>query len=261
MQIKPVPKADKPEYPTASEIDIPKVLNASKPNKWKRNAAIGAVMVGMVGSIWSCTSINSEDKNYARNVLGGIALFDHGDGVGVIGCVVCTPPVFMTEYEAMKVIVNELAEGGIHYTLNQDTSKGINILAKRFKRHYRTNARWDEDTIVTKKIPFEAYLDSTDFALMFVSEEKYNNYGDVNTSGISIESYLIKPLAIKIQKEGNNQDKHLVIFYDPVSKLEMRNPWFWEDDIRTAAFKKSKKELRKQVQDFIKWYKENKGKK
>lgn len=54
MQIKPVTKADKPEYPTASEIDIPKVLNASKPNNWKRNAAIGAVMMGMLFSVNSC---------------------------------------------------------------------------------------------------------------------------------------------------------------------------------------------------------------
>ena len=93
MQIKPVTKADKPEYPTASELDIPKVLNASKPNKWKRNAAIGAVMMGMAISLNSCIYTD----------------------VGSHGCIAVSPPVYLSESDVKDIIINELEENDIHF--------------------------------------------------------------------------------------------------------------------------------------------------
>ena len=117
MQIKPVTKTNKPEYPTANEIDIPKVLNASKPNKWKRNAAIGIVMVGMM------FTMNSSEVERIQ--------YDYG----FTGCVMVIPPVFISESEAKNAILLELEIGGIEIdtVFNSIDSKLIGFQNNTFK--------------------------------------------------------------------------------------------------------------------------------
>ena len=248
MQIKPVTKANIPEYPTASEIDIPKVLNASKPNKWERNAAIGAVMLGMIGSISSCINFNSE--RIKSNKISEVApLFLHGEGIGCGGCLTTCPPVFLSEKDAKDIIINELENKDILFTENNDTTKGINVIDMRlgYSSFYNPITKRSENRTVTNIIPFELYLDSIDFAVLFVSEHKYTKF--CNTEKHCDD---VKKFAIRIQEDGTKQNKYFAIFYDPINYYKLGK---FEKNNEKTAIEKSKNELRKQVKDFIKWYK------
>ncbi len=268
MQIKPVTKANIPEYPTASEIDIPKVLNASKPKKWKRNAAIGAVMVGMIGSVNSCKYIHTDKKeSYPLDSIALIApLFKHGDGVGAFGCIVVAPPVFLSESQMLDVVESELEDLDMSINKNYNDSQYVSITSKRPKKDFRsfsTNSieRY-EDTLVTKQIPYDLLIDSSNIGIIIISENKYKNYGD-KTYGSTVECIAPSNLASNILKNNKNFNKSFVLFYDPAEKKALErdeeNQLF--PTSKSTIENKSKEKLREQVRDFVKWFEANKYKK
>ena len=52
-------------------------------------------------------------------------IFQHGEGRGATGCIVMSPPVFLSEEEALQVIREEMAAKGVQLGTNQTTVAGI----------------------------------------------------------------------------------------------------------------------------------------
>ena len=268
MQIKPVTKANIPEYPTASEIDIPKVLNASKPKKWKRNAAIGAVMVGILFSTNSCRILHSSKReSYPLDSISLIApLFEHGDGVGAFGCMVLAPPVFLSESQMFDLVESELENLGINFSKNYDDSLYVTVTSKRPKKEFRSfpsdSYEGYNDTLVTKQIPYDFVIDSSNIGVIILSENEYEDFGD-KTYGSSVACIAPSNLALNVLRYNKNKNKSFVLFYDPVEKEDFRRD---EHDqlfsiSKSIIKQRSKEKLREQVRDFVKWFEANKDKK
>ena len=282
MQIKPVTKANKPEYPAATEIDIPKVLNASKPKKWKRNAAIGAVLLGMALHLNSCINLNT-DKNESNNLYVATPLFEHGRGLGSTGCMVVAPPIYLTEAEATQVIKKGLENAGLNFVDNADSSLGILVAENRFIDEFRPfNYKIEkktDDTIVNKHITVEGIIANTKIKIVFVSNIKAKptfkpytvgsgkNAMDVIGvlgDGSSVQSLDVKKFAKSLIDSVASKEGY-VFFYDPVTYGEFTGNERNDEQLRNNKVEQakavSKNSLRAQVRDFLAWYKENKGKK
>jgi len=247
MQIKPVTKADKPEYPAASEIDIPKVLNASKPKKWKRNATIGAVMLGMIITP-SCKRVPINVKSryehgIEQNNYKFVApLFEHGKGIGYLGCTMVIPPMFISESDAKRIIVSEFNNAGIDLDSNLVLASypKINTIVHRPLRYMYIsdfeNMTWEDfnlpitkspnyvpgsgDSVYSFPLKYDAYSRKLNLAIVFVSREKYNTFIDDTVEiNSSAGPFNVKKIAEKIIKNVSNIPNSIAVFYDPVYYL------------------------------------------
>ena len=54
-------------------------------------------------------------------------VFEHGDGRGVTGSILTTPPVFLTEEEGLQVLRDELAEVGVELSKQAVEVNGVRI--------------------------------------------------------------------------------------------------------------------------------------
>ena len=54
-------------------------------------------------------------------------MFQHGEGRGATGCIVMSPPVFLSEEEALQVIREEMTAKGVQLGTNQTTVAGITV--------------------------------------------------------------------------------------------------------------------------------------
>ncbi len=187
-------------------------------------------------------------------------IFAHGEGRGATGCVVVSPPVFLSEEEALSVIRQELARHGIQLSEYSPDIPEVRIP--------RRKAKWVRDGsghMVPKEIEVPGSAMSLELdaecldghvAVEFVSEEDYFSLGGIE-SGTSVQDYDLKKVAgevaQRIARDGKKR-AYFGVFYDPVrqvrrSELQGRG-WRYAPPALTA---KSKGLLRKQVKDFVRW--------
>jgi hypothetical protein len=56
-------------------------------------------------------------------------IFERGEGRGADGCMVMSPPVFLSEEAALQVIREEMAVKGVQLRTNQTTLAGVTVRA------------------------------------------------------------------------------------------------------------------------------------
>ncbi|HBO43451.1 MAG TPA: hypothetical protein DD670_05880, partial [Planctomycetaceae bacterium] len=114
-----------PQYPRRGELLAD---SASRTARWGKTAS-GAATFFLAISIGGCNdspstpnasqqTLTSQEANVLSETspprVGVVApVFEHGEGSGSTGCIVMTPPVFLSEEEAMQIIKDELAKHGI----------------------------------------------------------------------------------------------------------------------------------------------------
>jgi hypothetical protein len=91
MEAKPVEHHKPPAYPTRREV------------------LAGAASFALA-SVANCTFVFAKSEEGKITVA---PIFKHGEGRGATGCVVMTPPVFLSEEEGMQILREELAKHGI----------------------------------------------------------------------------------------------------------------------------------------------------
>ncbi|MHC5053308.1 MAG: hypothetical protein ACYTKD_01175 [Planctomycetota bacterium] len=228
----------------------------------------------------------------ARAVVAPI--FEHGEGRGATGCVVVSPPVFLSEEEALQIITEELAANGVKMPERDLVLKGVAVSPRVYERgpeEPREKARLVEDKEAAGPLELDATDAGGEIAVEFVSRQDYSTLGGANPGrgriaskpivnedgtisvsgggwGSSVSEYDFKDAAGWVSKAVASQGPGLYFgaFYDPMTYTE--RAWssgrkalskeerdsLWEKAKADAAAR-SRALLREQVKDFVEWLK------
>jgi len=263
MESRPVGECKSPSYPTRREV----LAGA---------ASFALASFGGGSCVWG------ETKKGAAVVA---PVFEHGTGRGATGCVVISPPVFLSEEEAMQIIREELAKHDVHLEKGK-VLQGVRLFPRIVRsdekhnryiaeQNYENDPEWrefikknpkKEDPFRPRPLELDGIDSQRNIAIEFVSQREYFNMGGTQSIG-SVTEYdfadVAKYVTSKVEKESKDQI-YFGVFYDPV--VEPPEIDYSTDAEYKAAWKKreetgkeeSKKLLRQQVQDFAGWLKEKK---
>jgi hypothetical protein len=293
VEAKPVRRYAPPGYPTRRELlTRPAEEHLAFGVPWPLGpgvaAAVGLLLAGGLagcvdrgpgttappadappGAATAPTPASRPGVKLARTVVA--PLFLHGSGRGATGCVIMTPPVFLSEEEALLVIREELALHGIELGPGGRKLGDIQV-APRVRRRL-DDGSLDSDWLDFVRdrgvvpIPDKAAaleIDAEDprqgVAIEFVSVADYRALGGIGsevelvdergqvTGGISssVEDYDFRDAAQYVVAEARRQGltpMRLGVFYDPFTQSAD------EDEAR----RRSRDLLRQQAQDFARW--------
>jgi hypothetical protein len=132
MKSKPVRKYASPKYPTRLEVATrPDLLQRHQPPAWRRwpelTGAAGLFLLAGTARLSAADSSPKGSQNPAQAKAVAIVapIFQHGEGRGATGCIVMSPPVFLSEQEALQVIREEMAATRVNLGTNQTTLAGV----------------------------------------------------------------------------------------------------------------------------------------
>jgi len=288
MEIEPVKIKRKPGYPTIKTfVDNPGLLSKNVPFAWIRNqyAATTLATYILCGTGNQCSAqktkpatvvvskVIKKDKpaaiQTAKHDSVKIArIFSHGDGSGAIGCMVSSPPVFISEDEARKIIFTALKEENIEFnTINTPVLKftvypGVNYFESKEQQLKDKQGRKVE-------IKMDGYNVKNNLAIEYVSARLVNILDPPDYETSSVQKINTKKTAEKIRDKLTAQGKvNAAVFYDPVTYYDR---YTYYDEYQEALDRVSSSNtspstskdrplssrdlLKAQVKDFIEWIK------
>ena len=133
MKSKPVRKYTSPKYPTRLEVATrPGLLYRHQPPAWRKwpelTGAAGLFLLADTARLPAADGSPKGPNPAQTNAVAIVApIFQHGEGRGSTGCMVMSPPVFLSEEEALQVIREEMATIGVQLRTNQTTLAGITV--------------------------------------------------------------------------------------------------------------------------------------
>jgi hypothetical protein len=193
-------------------------------------------------------------------------IFEHGEGRGAEGCIVVTPPVFLSEEEGMQIIREELAKHGVELKAG-GTIEGVRIPRRVLKGRRlveKDNGRkeYEDKTVEVPNSAKPLRLGGIDskkrIVVEFVSQSRYSDLGGPLIGG-SVMEYDLKGVAEYVAQQVKKQGKERLfigVLYDPLNKLSLKGDWKKETEQRKEE---SEKQVRHQAQDFIAWLKKQKA--
>jgi hypothetical protein len=268
MTIEPVKKYKTPAYPTIEQyVYNPQEFLQHTPHSWLGNAAVMTALLAFTVGGTNCVygqiiksnteqidkkpNESDQTQQEEQQKISFVApVFIHGDGISSFGCVMVTPPVIISEQDAMEIIKNEFAKHNIK--LETKTDKSIDVQVKEYD--------FKKEEVVTKikKMQFDGFSPDLNFVVEFVSDNDVEYADDEKDYWISVWSNNLKSLAEKLQKQIKEDGKlNAVVFYDPVTYVKDGKNLSWKE-IEVKGKAESKKLLIQQVTDFIKWLKKEK---
>ena len=286
MKIEPVSLYKTPAYPTIEQfVYNPHDFLRHAPHAWLGNAAVMTALLafatggsnGVYGqSIKPATEQTDKKPNKTdpsqqeQQPVSHIApIFVHGDGTGSLGCIVVTPPVNISEAEALQIIENELAK---HHLTLDSTNRSVQIPVKKID--------WIDETynlINEQSLEFDREIQPVNFLLEYVSYRDCLDFEDddfeikemngetgISQSWSSVSDYDTKQMANSIRETMLKENKHnAVVFYDPVVNVAWDGMKNVNDLLQAIEREPEKKQearqlLIRQVTDFIEWLKKEK---
>jgi len=175
-------------------------------------------------------------------------LFIHGTGTGAIGCIVMAPPVFLTEAEAIEIILTELKNAGFRFDTNDYIVPGVftREVIEQYAGENREPMRQELDS--QHPFYFDLYDKQHNVGIKFISEDNYFKLGGAMDSS-SVQGYDFIDIAQKTREILMGQGKtNAAVFYDPLVKSED-----YSRRTNDEALEKGTQELKEQVKDFIYW--------
>ena len=271
MDPKPIEHSRPPAYPTRREV---------------LGGAASLVLIKLTGA----SAFAAEAEVGGVNVA---PIFAHGEGRGVTGCVVVSPPAFLSEEEALQVVREELAKHGVRLA-SGPVLKDLPI-APRHKRQIREDEKSEktvQDESGAAPIRITGMDETRSIAIEFICLENYKKLGGVDSHSAeivdrdghkrgfrlsSVQEYDFQDaaqyVATEIRRKAQ-QRLYVGVFYDPMSRtLRLRkvrkssedpaqtpaDPQSARKQARDDAAAESRKLLRQQAQDFVVWLKEQKA--
>ena len=250
MEPKPLQHHEQPRYPTRREV------------------LAGAASFALV-NLAGCNFAVAESEAGKVTVA---PIFQHGEGRGATGCVVISPPVFLSEEEGMQILREELAKHGIQLKAGA-TLEGVRVPARIVMTEW-VNKVGEKQQLKRSlvEVPDRAKplklsgLDTTKkIAVEFVSHDDYFDLGGP-MSGSTVQHYDFKDTAGHLTAQVKQQGKtptFLGVFYDPAAKAPAAEPSKeaattdrskrienWRKEMEQGKAE-SKKLLRQQAQDFV----------
>jgi hypothetical protein len=273
MDPKPVELDAAPKYPT------------------RRQLLKGGAALVLFGPIFGCDKQPAEVA-YDYPDLSGLQspgrtsvapIFEHGGGRGATGCVVISPPVFLSEEEALQIIKEELGEAGID--LDHKLARElpgvvgnctewyyVNMLAQF--EEYATDGNMSDSDIENMRSHFLELQNRADLeseivpiqtdaeskmppvAIQFISRGDCGKYRAKEAGYSSVTDYDSKNIAIRLAEaigEQSSEEMFVGIFYDPLTNS------YWlskQEGVVQDPKECSIAELRLQAKDFVAWLKE-----
>jgi len=274
MEIKPIKQKRKPEYPTIKTfVDNPGLLSKSVPFAWIRNQyaattlatfiLCGAVNQNSAQKVKPATVVVSKDikkdkpaaiQSVKHDPVKIARIFSHGDGTGAIGCEVMSPPVFISEDEARKIIFTALKkENLIFSTTNTPVLK---FDAPPIANECFLNEKQLKNAKKAKvEIQMDGYNKQYNLAIEYVSTDDFKKFKNDDGCMSTVEGFNTKGAAELIMNELMSRGTtNAVVFYDPMPSIDfMRNEFNGETEKRVN--KLAREQLLAQVKEFIEWIK------
>ena len=278
MEIKSINNSKQPNYPTIELfVEHPELLARNIPESWLKNkfvaTSLAAFLLSGCGTnttkkseeveIVDILEINHPDedtinpavttqeltntpqkKKVENNIVINVApVFAHGEGRGSMGCIVMSPPVFLSEDEAMKIILDKLRAEGYNFSRDNCPTFSFEVLP--------IANECDEAKGKAKiKLKMDAYNPNSGWAIQFITTDDHDQFKNDNCWS-SVSSYNTKQAAEIINEQLKKQKKtNAVVFYDPIARADN-----W--DKYEIAEEKARNLLLAQVNDFIDWLKTN----
>jgi len=297
MKSKPVRRYPRPRYPTRLEVAArPGLLRRHQPPAWRQWPELtGAVGLFLLADTTLLRAANSPAKNgptrAQTNAVAVVApIFQHGDGRGATGCIVMSPPVFLSEEEALQVVREELAAKGVQLGTNKVAVAGVPAGSTWIRPGEKSPTPFESDAADPKKkvsVEYVSDSDAREWDLEAQLEARPN--GPIQLS--TVQEYDLPKtsafIASRVKRRATDK-VYFGTFYDPMagcidheklaaqtgaataaqsppakvkaevksvgsramSYLDGLNPL---ERMEAAAKAESRRLLRLQVQDFLKW--------
>lgn len=275
MKCKPIKLKSKPGYPTIQDyVKNPGLLSKHVPKAWIKNQYAATTLATFIlcGNASDAKKVKPETVVYedkisqkshvdinSKNVFDTLKvapIFSHGDGSGATGCVVMSPPVFISEDEARKIILESLKAENIEFATT-------NCPSFVFKAPAIANDCFGDDSTkiptAEVKIKMDGYNEKYNLAFEFVSTDDYSKFRSDDGCYSTVQGFNTKRAAELIRDEIAKKKKiNSVVFYDPIPSMnfEMDDKISFEK-IEEDAKKAAKEQLIAQVTDFIDWLKKS----
>jgi hypothetical protein len=266
MKIKAVKKQKVPNYP---RIDLfihnPEMLNNRIPVTWYKNKIIAGALSTFV-LCGSCTKQaitkpvteaeqgvegNRIKTQETKDLIKIAPIFVHGDGSGAIGCIVMSPPVFIDEDEAMKIILGELSKAGLSFD-TADVKNEIKFKSIQIAVSCSDEKEIDAMPLVDVEIKFDGYNKEKNIVLEYVAVPDFEKFA-IDPGGCSVSEFNTKKAAEILRSEiVKNGNVNAVVFYDPMPSIDRDK---YEESGMKKIEKDAKDMLVAQVSDFIAWAK------
>jgi hypothetical protein len=285
LRVEPLRRYAPPAYPT---IDLfarhPEKLLEHAPPRWLQGGVtLGAltafVMAGHAprgqepppvealdtSDTAARTPPKAQAEPAAQETFSVAPVFIHGEGRGATGCVVVSPPVFLSEAEALEVIWEELRGEDLGFERRSARVPGFSIerqvadlsarglppaLVERLRR-----AAGPLETQRSTPVFFDAYSPRYRCGVVFVGYANYEELDDAPDTGgwSSVSTYDMAGRAqTLVEHLGEHGQVNAGVFYDPMTDISEDAPGPVGRDTAAAA---SKEHLRAQVREFVDWLK------
>jgi hypothetical protein len=197
-------------------------------------------------------------------------IFAHGGGRGAVGCIVVSPPVFLSEEEALQVVREELAKAGIRLGEGLPLD-GVTVEYEDPElRWMRSGDNWlgEPPAKVVQPAELAAVDRQQRVGVEVVTSKDCDRF---RASGVwsTVSSYDTKGLAESVAEGIRTQateDLRVGVFYDPMEAWsfdaledtdEPRDYQREFEEVEQSAKARSLAKLRRQVRDFVDWLDEN----
>jgi len=268
MEIKTVNNSRQPNYPTIELfVKYPELLARNIPSSWLKNKFVATSLAAfLLSSCGTSTAQKGEgveivdtlgtnnskpqEKKLDDSIVTNVApVFAHGEGRGSIGCIVMSPPVFLSEDEAIKIILDKLRAEG--YNFNRENSPTFSFTVPNL-------ANCGEEKKETNiELKMDAYNENSKWVIQFISTDVFYKFSTEDGCWSSVSRFDTKQAAEIINEQLKKQkETNAVVFYDPVTRIKSDD---WKNYRKNEKVAKSEAKdlLLAQVNDFINWLKTN----
>jgi len=203
-------------------------------------------------------------------------LFIHGNGSGATGCVVTSPPAFLSEADAIELIRTELKNQQLIFDKQDFIIDDVYSVDQRIIKNTKPGGKpWINES---DKHPFyfDFYSTKYNLGIKFISRDNCFSFGKLGSrtqdlknknslpdkfsgsfSFSSVIDYDMIESAQKIREYfKSNNYVNVVIFYDPMASIYSHDSYFNEKSIATMM-ESSRHLLKEQVEDFAVWFKKS----
>ncbi|NWJ50660.1 MAG: hypothetical protein HXX14_07340 [Bacteroidetes bacterium] len=275
MKIKPVKQKREPGYPTIETyIDHPELLSRNIPLAWIKNQYAATTLATFIicscgnqassgkaksESIVMADSFSKDQKpksvqNVKKDSVKIARIFSHGDGSGAIGCEVMSPPVFISEDEARKIIFDALKAENIVFDTND--CQVLKFSAPDIASDCFSMEKGKQKKTTKVELKMDGYNAEHNLAIEFVSIADFEKFKDENDRCMSsVQGYDTKKAAELIREELRLHSKtNAAVFYDPLPLVKYKENIRWDKNEKETQ-KEAREQLLAQVKDFIDWIK------
>jgi len=146
-------------------------------------------------------------------------IFEHGEGRGSMGCVVVSPPIFLSEEEALQVIKEELAKAGIQLGAGKELTEVTVKYVDPWQRRMMDGDSWfgESTAPASGKASLAAIDREKRVGVEFVTARDCDRFAGGNFSTVS--SYETKDLARQMAtaiRDQGRENLRIGVFYDPL---------------------------------------------